>query len=158
MSEVENISGMIGKTITDFYLSEDKTCFYFGASDRIYFFVVEGDCCSEAIIQHVTGVDAIFNSSITSFDYIELDELYKGEDKDAWLGGETIYSIKIKTQMGYCDIEFRNFYCGYPYGAALNFISEIKTVADIKTAKINCIGLYSKNFRDQEFKRITEDF
>jgi hypothetical protein len=149
---------IIGKEITGFYLSEDKTCFYFETAERIYFFNLDGDCCSKAFVQHISGLLELFRSKIISFECIELGSIFIGLIESDWQGGEMIYSIQIKTEKSYADIEFRNFYGAYPYGAELCFCDEIKATEDIKTAKVNSIGLYSENFREQEFKRIVEDF
>lgn len=96
-----------------------------GADDRIAFVTNEGayvyeawgDCCNSVWFEHADDPDVFLNATVLDvdshgFEVLEDDDFYVLEH---WF-------IKVKTTLGYCNIELRNSHNGY-YGGYVEFIA-----------------------------------
>lgn len=75
-------------------------------------YLAVGDCCSESWFYHVLGADVLINARVLDVKEIPMgqaDDGYSRQDSDQ------LYCIKITTDKGMADIEFRNSSNGY-YG------------------------------------------
>jgi hypothetical protein len=78
-------------------------------------YYADGDCCSESWFYHVLGVDALLGHTVLESTEIDVDD---PDDDLSRQEVDHLYCIKLKTDAGYADVEFRNSSNGY-YGGEL---------------------------------------
>jgi hypothetical protein len=119
-----NLDKVVGKTIESVSLNDtrDEVRFVFG-DGTIKRYGVEGDCCSESWIEHLTVPDDISGSTILSVeesDGVEASDEQYAESKSK--RGEAdclqVYSTRFRTNRGDIVLEYRNDSNGY-YGGSL---------------------------------------
>jgi hypothetical protein len=126
---------MIGKTINEMSISDDKECLIFKTNDGEFVYATMGDCCNSVWIEHIDNVDALLGGTVTevqeaSFgDWVELEEKdFKCEFADEY---EELAFWTMITNKGHCKIEVRNNHNGY-YGGEVIQCSKIKDDATLK--------------------------
>lgn len=109
---------LVGKRVSRAFINNYDQSSLLLEIDPGYFmvFTVEGDCCSESWFYHVLGVDNLIGQKITAVEEIEMSDPNDGISRQE---SDALYGIKITTERGYVDIEFRCSSNGY-YGGWAN--------------------------------------
>jgi len=84
----------------------------------------KGDCCSRSWIEHIDGVNYLIGHEIMSVKVMYMPKPAKNHHNcvKEW-DVVKYYSVKITTDEGICDIDFRNSSNGY-YGGSFEPCSE----------------------------------
>lgn len=103
------------KKITAIYLSDDQHILRFTTLDGNIDYFMVGDCCSESWVYAITGVMYLLNATVTAVEGVfSIDLPDDGKSRQEL---DKLYWLKITTNLGMADIEFRNssygFYGGY---------------------------------------------
>lgn len=111
----ECLDRLIGKKIIKLLFNAEKNSFAFLLDTlRLEVFYCEGECCSESWIEHVSGIENLFNSKVIKINYIDIDTERNDDD---WGEKETlVYRFDIYTEKGVCSMEMRNHSNGYYSG------------------------------------------
>lgn len=111
---------LVGKHIVKVNINSERTLLHFLTKDgESFFYGTAGDCCSKSWYEHFSGIDYLLNSTIVSIEDVDMSSLNIGNHPEHdYL---QVYGIKIKTNKGYADIEFRNSSNGY-YGGSIERI------------------------------------
>jgi hypothetical protein len=112
VSHFEN-QKLVGFVTRSWSLSDDRTDLTLVGDDESVVLTAYGDCCSEAWIEHIEGIEHLIDSPIVDVEEIEGADL-PGTRQEYDLS----YFFKIRTNKGMCDIDFRNSSNGY-YGSTL---------------------------------------
>ena len=110
-----------GKIIKQIFIDKDEQhyiLFKTDAGNIVYH--ADADCCSESWFYHILGFDNLINHKVVSVE--EIDTGDAPEDGRCRQEYDDLYCIKIKTEKGHADIEFRNSSNGY-YGGWLELHS-----------------------------------
>tara|TARA_R110000850_G_scaffold11976_3_gene40701 strand:- start:2432 stop:2857 length:426 start_codon:yes stop_codon:yes gene_type:complete len=105
-------SSLIGKTIKQMKIAEDKTAILFITDEGEFIARVDADCCSHTWVETIESPALGFPALVMSID--DLDMQKDGEDDE---DGEYIqfYGSKVSTNKGDMVIDYRNSSNGY-YG------------------------------------------
>jgi hypothetical protein len=106
---------LIGKTITNVYVSEDGSYLKLSTPNGYLLLQATGDCCSHSWIENVDLFGSL--SKVESIDNQELRHEWEGEENYGDL--TRFYGMKIKMERGTIDIDYRNSSNGY-YGGDLS--------------------------------------
>lgn len=122
---------LMGKRINEILIDADEQHYLVFKTDQgdIAYFA-EGDCCSESWFYHLLGVDALLGHTVLS-----VEEVWDGEDPPDEFSRQEVdrlYCVKLVTDSGYADIEFRNSSNGY-YGGWLSMIDAAHDDEFVKT-------------------------
>lgn len=110
---------LVGKRVQEVHLSVNNTYIKFLTNEGNFCFFTESDCCSESWINHISGIETLLGEIVTKVDKIEMPEIQKDEpDFSGRQKVDRIYSFKIFTLQGICELEMRNSSNGY-YGGSL---------------------------------------
>ena len=121
---------MIGATVTKIEIDKGREYFLRFTTDKgIFLYNTEGDCCSETWFYHLLGVDCLLGHKIVSVQDTEPDDSHINDDGKSRQEWDEIYGIKITSDIGYMDIEFRNSSNGY-YGGHLEYIENPEEYLD----------------------------
>lgn len=130
------------------YLARENTLIKFETDQGNFYFFTSGDCCSESWINHISGINALLENKINKTDAIFMKSL---SSKDEGHSGrddvDEIYSFKLFTSQGICELEMRNASNGY-YGGYLSLLSHDDFL----------INFNLKDFDENEWKEVKEDF
>lgn len=90
-------------------------------------YYADGDCCSHSWFSGVTGVDTLIGHRVTGVEEVDL-----GEVNDSAHDCLSLYGIKITTDGGRADVEFRNSSNGY-YGGSCDptTVSDVSAYVEI---------------------------
>ena len=151
MSELHNLKGTI---VDSFYISEGdesgKYVMLFKARTRWYVYELEGGCCSSSWIESTSNIDALLGYEIKEIDVPFMTNVWYGDNglsaKEDSIGCLQIYSLRLRTDAGLFEIEFRNDSNGY-YGSEIYLRKDLTTWEQITAA-----------YQNETFKIITEDF
>lgn len=111
----ECLDRLVGKKIIKLLFNSEKNSFAFLLDTlRLEVFYCKGECCSNSWIEHVSGLNTLFQGKVNKIKYIDIDTERKG---DEYGEKETlIYRFDIYTEGGICSMEMRNhsngYYCG----------------------------------------------
>lgn len=106
---------LIGKTIKEIRISEDKTMLAFRDSDDVdHYYYTVGDCCSRSWVEHIEGVDYLIGAEVLSSEDMDMPEPKEIEEYEVI----KFYGVKLKTSKGIFQLEYRNSSNGY-YGGYL---------------------------------------
>lgn len=99
----------VGKIIKEVYINDDATtvAFLFDNKDLIAF-DVEGDCCSRSYLEDIFNKYQLLGSLITSIEEIDIGQKSSGDYTEI-----KYHAVKIHTENGICQFEFRNESNGY---------------------------------------------
>lgn len=113
---------LIGKKINKVYLDSEKQQYIsFDTDSGLVSYEAEGDCCSESWFYQITGLDALKEGTVSDVEEVDRGEVEDGKSRQEV---DQLYSIKIKTDKGRADIEFRNSSNGC-YGGSLELIKQL---------------------------------
>lgn len=109
-------NSLIGKTIQMIFLADDRKAIKFCTVEENIIVLVDGDCCSDTWIEHITIPALGLPAKVISVENLDLS------DNDERIGewGDVIshYGCKITTDKGEIIIDYRNSSNGY-YGGNL---------------------------------------
>ena len=115
---------LLGRTVNEVYLDKSQQhAIRFMTDQGPIQYRADGDCCSESWFYAVSGLDALLNQIVTNVEEIYMDEKLPEvkaiiEDGKTRQEYDQLYSVKITTPRGVCELEFRNSSNGY-YGGTL---------------------------------------
>jgi hypothetical protein len=119
MNDKMALKDLIDKTIKCVRLDDDNQFIQFDTDDGNFSYITNETCCSESWINHISGIGAIIGEKVFKVDEVEMEEIYEGEKNHSGKQShDIIYSFKIFTNKGVCEIEMRNPSNGY-YGGEL---------------------------------------
>ena len=141
-----------GKIITGICLTEtalnDDVILFQDSEQNWYVYELDGECCSESWVQHMSGVSNLLYHEILETDLIFMAEVEQKTEAFEHNDHLKVYGYKIKTTEGSFDMEFRNASNGY-YGVVIREHA-LKTWPEIQLA-------FSLD-KNNRVKLITEDF
>jgi len=112
--------------ISHIYMDDDKNYLVFLNKTGQWVYSPEDDCCSTSSFKSIENAENIINEWIIGIEekpaYGFLIEEHLCERNTV-----TIYGYTLKTNKGYCDIEFRNESNGY-YGGSCEFINDAQLI------------------------------
>ena len=104
---------MLNRTLKSVTLSDDKEVIEFIFLDNdVFRFRVEGDCCSQSWIEHLTISDDIDGAVLLS---VEQSEGVETPSKEEYSECLQVYNTRFRTTRGDIILEYRNESNGY-YG------------------------------------------
>lgn len=109
-------SEIVGKQVLGVAKGEGDWELAFVTNEGAYVYHAYGDCCNYVWFNHVDAPEVFLNATVTELDSHGFEVL---EESD-WSVLEHWF-IKVKTTLGYCNIELRNDHNGY-YGGYVDFI------------------------------------
>lgn len=118
---MSNMEKLKGRKVLSVAINPDKTTLKFileaGLYDNpILAYDAVGDCCSSSWFNNITGIANLIGEEVLEVvDKEELPESTGSEDEGEYI---QYYGFTLKTNKGFCDIEFRNSSNGY-YGGYL---------------------------------------
>lgn len=101
-----------GRKIEKILISPDQDYLVFETDKGRQAYYADGDCCSVSWFSGITGVDALLGHTVTGTENVDLGEVQESPHECLQL-----YGIKLTTDAGRADVEFRNSSNGY-YGGA----------------------------------------
>ena len=116
---MNNLEDLVGKTVIEVRMDATNTNIQFQTDAGVLSYTTYGECCSESWINHISGLQAIIDQKVLKIPEIEMGEITKGQE--GFSGKQkvdSIYSFKIFTSQGVCELEMRNASNGY-YGGSL---------------------------------------
>ena len=124
---------LLGKTIVGIGLDATNEYIKFNTEQESFAFNALGDCCSESWINHISGIETLIGNKVNKVDEIYIPDIERGENGHSERQEvDKIYSYKIFTDKGMCEIEMRNSSNGY-YGGALSQSMELDVPVRIIT-------------------------
>jgi hypothetical protein len=113
----------IGAQVTRIRLAVDRTAILFDLADgRRLVAGVEGDCCSQTEILHLSGVKALLRYPIILIRDDALPETVDRPESEWPQESEAKYGLTIATTGGAFTLDYRNYSNGY-YGGSLAELS-----------------------------------
>ncbi len=142
-----NIESLIGRTIKEISIGKDEHgwCYIkFETEVENIFWGFMGDCCSQAYLDSITGIDNVINKKITTTKEINLGR----DEKQTYQGVDDIHGIILSSKRNYSDdvhclIIYRNSSNGYYEG----FVS-VTTDFDCDIEFVKLIENYKHQFVD----------
>ena len=134
---------LIGKTIKEMKIAEDKEALLFITSDGEVIAKVCGDCCSQSWIENVELPVNGFPATVKCAEEIPMPDLGNG---DADL--RQYYGYKLTTDKGDIVIDYRNDSNGY-YGGSIWFPDSASDVYN----GYYC-GVYEQNVSNEKWQEI----
>lgn len=124
MNEV--MSELVGQTIKEVYAQLPQGHFLklVTSGGDTHYYSLEGDCCSESWLYAINGVEGLLDSQIQAVQPIEMPEPTDDRSRQEY---DQLWCIRLVTNKGFCDIEFRNSSNGY-YGGWLEEVPEDRVV------------------------------
>ncbi len=112
---------LTGKRINSIRISEDDTVLGFETSEGVLMYRADGECCSETWFEEIIGVEALLGDNVNTVEEIPMVEC-GGTADDRFPNSphslqdyDNVYGYRLTTDMGQCDIIFRNSSNGF-YG------------------------------------------
>lgn len=138
---------LVGKTITDIYLADDRQAIRFDVKDGQPIIArCDGDCCSTTWIEDIINPEALFNNEVIQVFDIDLPESMQQVTKtDNYEEVMEYYGCAIETSQGRCTIAYRNSSNGY-YGGSLNWPSEY-----------HYGGVHNQNVSSEKWNKLTTE-
>lgn len=102
-----------GCKIEKILISPDQDYLVFETDKGRQAYYADGDCCSRSWFSGITGVDALLGHTVGEIEAVPMSEV----DSDPQYDCLKIYGIKLTTDAGRADVEFRNSSNGY-YGGS----------------------------------------
>lgn len=120
LNDYDSTYQLLNKKITKLLINEEKDLisFHIEGADPLVF-EIYGDCCSRSWIEHITGIDNLIGHTIIDGEEIDLGEI-TGADKNEDTDYLQKYSLKLITDKGYFELEYRNDSNGYYGGSILS--------------------------------------
>lgn len=107
---------LAGKTIECVWIKDDEESLAFSCSDGSWVqWDVSGDCCSTSWFADLVGTQALFGGTAREVQTVMMDEIGYNVADGREREHDQAYGYKIITDLGWCDVVFRNSSNGY-YG------------------------------------------
>ena len=117
---------LIGKKISRICVNDDQHLLvFYHPEGQFTAYDTYGDCCSETWFADIVGVSALLNGVVERCDEIPMNAVYEADDARSRQQFDKVYSVKLKTDLGYVDIAYRNSSNGYYGGDIGLFHGEI---------------------------------
>ena len=112
---------LLQEIVCGIYTNQERDILAFQTvtSDSFLVYAAEGDCCSQSWFESINNPENIIGAEIIGL------EIKPVVEKDG--PGLLAYGITLKTEKGYCDIEYRNENNGY-YGGSCELITDYQLV------------------------------
>jgi hypothetical protein len=100
----EDISVLKNRRVERVFQKDERTLILETSGAELAFVQIytEGDCCSEAWFNHLTGIEALQGGIV-----LECEETGWKDAETTRQEADTVDFIKIRTDKGFCDIEVR---------------------------------------------------
>ena len=128
---------LIGKTITKIMIAEDKEALLFLTPEEELVVRIDADCCSNSWIENIEIPAMGFPCKI-----LEIEELYLGSEDSEEYDYLQKYGVKITTDKGLIEIDYRNSSNGY-YGGSISWPEEY-----------HYGGVYGQNKSNEKWREI----
>jgi hypothetical protein len=132
---------LFGFEIEAIYTNKSRTLLAFINSwGKNYIYEAIGDCCSETWFESISDLNVLLDSEVIGLEKKFLPNV--SSEKGSLIQA---YGYTLKTEKGYCDIEYRNESNGY-YGGDCRLVEEDGFLYFSKDKKIGdtaAIGLFS---------------
>ena len=116
---------LVGKTIKEVRIQPSNTYIEFDTNEGVFSYITDADCCSESWINHISGLQAIIGEKIVKTEEIEMPKIQEGQEGFSGKQDvDKIYSFKMFTSQGVCELEMRNASNGF-YGGSLNKVDKL---------------------------------
>lgn len=124
--DIDNqLKDLIGKKVKEIRMDSTNTYIQFETDQGVFSYITEADCCSESWINHISGIQALIGEIVLKTDQIGMAEILEGQEGFSGKQEvEKVYSYKIFTYQGVCELEMRNASNGY-YGGSLEKVDQI---------------------------------
>ena len=109
---------LLNLQIDKIYVEKGEESIIFITDKRTIKYTAYGDCCSETWFADIIGIENLLGQIVKKVEDIDMPETYNTDDGRCRQECDSVYSFKITTDKGYCDIIFRNSSNGY-YGGNL---------------------------------------
>lgn len=122
---------LIGRKIKSLKLSSGESYLLFDTDEDQILWEAEGDCCSESWFADIINFAALIDGTVISVEDIDLPDAFvqkASEDNRCRQLHDNFYGIRIATDLGICDIVYRNSSNGY-YGGWYSEVIYKKSVA-----------------------------
>lgn len=127
------LEDLVGKTILEVRMGMESTYIQFETDEGVFSYFTQAECCSESWINHISGLQAILGQKVLKTEQMDMPDICPGqEDFSGKDYIDSVYSFKIFTSQGVCEIEMRNASNGY-YGGNLEkveFIDKVKPIVE----------------------------
>jgi hypothetical protein len=143
----ECLDALIGKTVNTLLKDCEGELLQFETDQGTIRYMTDADCCSESWINHISGIQALLGHKVLKTDAVEMGKIEEGNP--LWSKRQDvdkIYSYKIFTSQGVCELELRNSSNGF-YGGSLVLVTERSLE-----------GYRQSPFELHELKPVLEDF
>jgi hypothetical protein len=113
---------LVGKTVKELCINPARDVILFRCDDGDFYFVTEGDCCSESWIEHIDDLDHLIGKKIVRVEEVSIDTDFPGTRQDV----DRVYLVRLTVEDTYNEFwsfEFRNSSNGY-YGGSLSSTGE----------------------------------
>jgi hypothetical protein len=121
----EKLEDLVDKTIKEVRMELTNTCIQFETDQGVFSYITEGDCCSESWINHISGLQALIGQKVLKTEQIDMPEIHEGQEGFSGKQEvEKVYSFKMFTSQGVCELEMRNASNGY-YGGSLDKVDRL---------------------------------
>ena len=108
---------LVGRTIRSVEIDKEEQGYLRLATDSgPVVLIAEGDCCSESWFYQIAGFDALLGHVVRQVEQVDMGDIDDGKTRQEF---DQLYSVKIVTDGGHAEIEFRNSSNGY-YGGWLS--------------------------------------
>lgn len=136
---MKQLEELMGRKILSVQLDAAKVYLKFITDQGDVLYGCYADCCSESWINHINGMSELVGGTVEDVDEVDFHALLKIEPEATRQEFDRVLFHRIKTEKGWCTLEFRNSSNGY-YGGWLEEVASVP-----KDEKV-------------EMQNITEDF
>lgn len=129
---------LVGKTINEIMLASDKKAILFKCSDGDHIAKADGDCCSDTWVENIEVTVLSFPCTVLSVNYLETRD-----DEEADYECVQFYGLRINTDKGSIELDYRNSSNGY-YGGNLSWPDDTYFYG----------GVYGQNVSNNDWKSL----
>lgn len=115
---MRRLEELIGRKILGVQLDDAKVYLNFVTDQGDVLYGCYADCCSESWINHISGVSELVGGTVQDVEDVDFFALLKIEPEPTRQESDQVLFHRIKTEKGWCTLEFRNSSNGY-YGGWL---------------------------------------
>lgn len=122
---------VVGRVVNGVYVHDEENLLVFDTSGGQVAYATYGDCCSETWFADIVGVKSLLGQAVRAAENIDVpdhlqDDERSRQDYDQYMG------VRLYTDVGSCDIIYRNSSNGY-YGGDIEYVRDYSAdVADFK--------------------------
>lgn len=115
---------LIGRKVLKVQLDAEKVYLNFVTDTGDVLYGCYADCCSESWINHINGITELLGGTVQDVDEVDFFSILKIEPEATRQDFDQVLFHRIKTEKGWCTLEFRNSSNGY-YGGWLEKVSAL---------------------------------